>query len=171
MSQETLAKELATKSRARRVFTAEDVAQINAGIGILEANGADEVLVRMLRTLAPVWHTDDAEALALAKKQNIEDFGGIQEFKDFIEGDFRKALEPYAGLVKLMPICNNIASFYARRKSAGKVTYKTVSIDGTHYKVNAEYHASLEGQDRETVREALLSHQDTKKIEVEVVEL
>lgn len=163
-------KTAAKAEKSRRTFTAEDVAQVKAGIELLKTLGAKEELIKMLEVLAPAWHSNDKEELALAKKQNIENFGGIENFKNFVEGGLRDMLAPYAGLVKLIPICNNISSFYARRANK-KATFKNVTIGGKTYQVNATYLESLAGRDRAEIRKLVLTHADTREVHVDVVEL
>lgn len=154
----------AVEKRARRVFSQEEVSQIEAGVELLRSLGADENLVRLLSILAPKWHTDDAEALKLAKEEAIASFGGIETFKDWIEANLATALAPYAGISKLIPICNNISSFYGRRKGARKAKFTPVNIEGMAYNVNSEFLASLEGLSREEKRAQILAHPDTKTI-------
>lgn len=153
--------------RAKRFRSAEENEVVKAGVEKLVELGVDENTAFVLQTLVPVWGTEDKDALAEAKQTVMEHFGGSDKFKDFVEGGFAEALKPFAGITKIIPIVNNIHSFYARRKSATKKTALViVSIDGKYYEVSKEYHLSIANQPAETRRELLLAHEATREASV-----
>lgn len=160
-----MAEMLEKKAAKRRVYTAEELANLNAGLELLAKLGLEEKALKVLKVLVPAWYGEDKEALKEAKTEIQTEFGGADKFKEFINGDFREALAPYAGIVKIIPVANNIATFYAHRATTSKKS-QVVSIAGEHYRVNSAYLASLAADmPTEERRQLLLSHPDTKKIE------
>ena len=159
--------QLEKKAAKRRTYTDEDRKVLTAGLEKLDELGLDPKALSVLKTLVPVWHDEDKEVVKEAKTAIQTEFGGSEEFKNFINDEFKEALAPFAGIVKIIPIANNIVTFYARRQGTSK-KMQTVSIDGTKYRVNSAYFASLdESLSKEERRELVLSHADTKKLETE----
>lgn len=158
------------KKRVKRVQTTEERAAIVAGVAKLKELGVSENVAKVLDTLVPEWHGGNADALKAAKEEVITALGGTEKFKDLVEGELKEALLPYQGIAKIMPIVNNIHSFYARRASR-KTETVLVRISGQTYKVDAAFKASLEGLDAEAKREALLSHEKTVAVNQTVEEL
>jgi hypothetical protein len=145
-----------------KVLTPEEVTAIEAACDKIKTLGVSENFSKVL-DLVPVWHDKDASAPIKAKI--IEDFGGSEEFKNFIDGDFQNELQIINGLQKTVSTLNNIKSFYARRASSAKPKMVQVNIGGDLYEVNGEYLATLAGVDAVEKRSALLAHADTKKNE------
>lgn len=156
------AQEQGAKAR-RREQTPEDVETIKAGLEQLKELGVDEKTMTILEHLGPVWNGSDKEAIAAAKEEVIKAFDGSEKLKDFIDGDFQTALKPFNGIAKLMPIANNIKSFYARRQTTKKAKTVQVNIGGVLYNVNKEYYESLGDKSKEEKRELLLAHNETVK--------
>lgn len=149
--------------KRRREQTPEDVEAIKAGLEILKANGVDDKTLTVLENLAPVWNSGDKDAIAAAKEAVIAAFEGSDKLKDFIDGDFQEALKGFNGIAKIMPIANNIKSFYARRQSTKKAATVQVNIGGVLYQVNKAYYESIADKSKEEKRELLLAHEDTQK--------
>lgn len=176
MAKENLANGLeqeVAEKKVKAVQTPEQLAEINAGLELLEQLNFDSKALELLKALAPVWKSGDVEALAAAKAQIIEAFGGSKEFKDYVGEEFKTALAPFAGIVRMIPIANNIVSFYGRRPSAegrGRVKMISVTIDGKIYNVDANYFATLADKSREEKRELVLAHPATKEATVTTVE-
>lgn len=152
-----------TTTRRRKEQTAEDVEVINAGVAKLVELGISENAATILTNLAPVWNGSDKEALALAKEEVIKNFGGSDALKDYIDGDAVSELMPFVGIAKVIPIWNNIRSFYARRQSTRKPATCQVSIGGVLYNVDKAYYESLADRSKEEKRELLLAHEGTTK--------
>lgn len=154
-----------TKKRTKRVQTAEEKEVLVAGVEKLKELGVSENLTKLL-AIVPEWN-GDKEELAVAKEAMIESFGGSESLKDFVDGDFVEELKPYMGIVKAIPVLNNIKSFYARRSSNGSHRAATmqVSIGGAFYKVDKTYFESLADKSNEEKRELLLQHEKTTRID------
>lgn len=151
------------KKGRRREQTQEDVDAINAGIEKLKELGLNEQTLTILATLAPVWNGNDKEAIQLAKDEVIKAFGGSEALKDFIDGDYQAVMLPFVGIAKIMPIANNIKSFYARRSSTKKPAAIQINIGGTLYSVDKTFYTSLEGKSKDEKRELVLGHPSTVK--------
>lgn len=151
-------------TRRRKEQTAEDVETINAGVAKLRELGVNDRTLTILENLAPVWNGSDKEAIKVAKDTVIEAFGGSDALKDFIDGDFQTELQAYNGIAKLMPIANNIKSFYARRQSTKKAATIQVNISGTLYSVDKAFYESLADASKEEKKEAILNHESLKKV-------
>ena len=154
-----------TKKRTKRVQTPEEKEILIAGVEKLKELGVSENLAKVL-AIVPEWN-GDKEELAAAKEAMIESFGGSENLKDFIDGDFMEELKAYFGISKVTPVLNNIKSFYARRASNGSHRTATmqVSIGGTFYKVDKAYFESLADKSNEEKRELLLQHEKTTRID------
>lgn len=156
--------EMEGKKRVKRVQTAEEREVLVAGVQKLGQLGVSENLQKVL-AIVPYWN-GDKETLAAAKEAMIEAFGGSENLKDFIGGDFMEELKPYLGIAKVTPILNNIKSFYARRASSGhKTATMQVNIGGVFYKVDKTYFDSLADKSNEEKRELLLQHEKTTRID------
>lgn len=150
-----------TAPRRRKEQTPEDVETIKAGVAKLVELGISDKAATILTNLAPVWNGSDKEALALAKEEVIKSFGGSEALKDYIDADAKSELQAFAGIAKVMPIFNNICSFYARRTSTKKAATCQVNIGGQLYNVDKAYYESLADRTKEEKRELLLAHEGT----------
>lgn len=163
---ETVEAQATEKTTTRRKEqTPEDVETIVAGVNKLVELGISEKAAIILKNLAPVWNGSDKEAIAAAKEEVIKAFEGSENLKDFIDGDFQSEFQPFFGIAKVMPIANNIKSFYARRNSVKKPATAHVSIDGVLYSVDKAYYETLAGKSSTEKRELLLAHPATVKSE------
>lgn len=151
-------------TRRRKEQTPEDVETINAGVAKLRELGVSDKTLVILENLAPVWNGSDKEAIALAKATVIEHFGGSDALKDFVDGDFQAELQAFNGIAKLMPISNNIKSFYARRPTSKKVATIQVNIGGVLYSVDKAFYESLADMDKAEKKEAIMNHESFKKV-------
>ena len=163
--------EVTKTKKEKKVQTAEEREVLVVGVEKLKELGVSENLQKVL-VLATDWNADK-ETLGVAKEATIESFGGSDAMKDYISGEFTDEFKPWMGISKLMPILNNIRSFYARRASNSTGTSRSkkttqVRIAGDFYKVNKEYFDSLvaEGKSKDEIKELILTHADTKKIEI-----
>ena len=155
-----------TETKAKRVPTEEELASMNGAIASLSATGLVSPKMAKVMELVPNWH--DTEANKETKDAVQEYFGGSEEFKNYIDGEFQEELVSFGGFAKLATTLNNIKSFYARR--AGKRPSKattTINIGGDIYSVNKAYLESLANEEVAQKRELLLAHKDTKKNEIE----
>ena len=150
-----------TTTRRRKEQTPEDVETIKAGVAKIVELGVSENAATILTNLAHVWNGSDKEALALAKEEVIKAFGGSDALKDYIDNDAKSELQAFAGIAKVMPIFNNICSFYARRTSTKKAATCQVNIGGQLYNVDKAYYESLADRSKEEKRELLLAHEGT----------
>lgn len=151
-------------TRRRKEQTPEDVETIKAGVAKLVELGISDKAATILTNLAPVWNGSDKEALALAKEEVIKNFGGSDALKDYIDADAKSELQAFAGIAKVMPIFNNICSFYARRSSTTRKSATCqVNIGGVLYNVDKNYYESLANCSKEEKRELLLAHEGTVK--------
>lgn len=151
-------------TRRRKEQTPEDVETINAGVAKLRELGVSEKTLVILENLAPVWNGSDKEAIAAAKAVVIENFGGSDALKDYIDGEFQTELQAFNGIAKLMPISNNIKSFYARRQSTKKAATIQVNIAGVLYSVDKAFYESLADASKEEKKAAILGHESLKKV-------
>ena len=168
-----MAKEKTTEvaEKAKKVVSAEEVAGMVAAIEVLKEAGLVSEKFQQVLKLVPNWH--DTEANKEVKKEVIESFGGSEEFKNYIDGDFQKELAAIVGFVKLGSCLNNIKSFYARRVSKGvrkgKVKTSIVNINGTSYNVSVELLAELKEDgtlSQSEKYERILGDAHTTKVEV-----
>lgn len=150
-------------TRRRKEQTPEDVEAIVAGVEKLKELGISEKTAIILTNLAPVWNGSDKEAIQAAKEVVINAFGGSENLKDFIDADFQKEFLPFLGIARVVPIANNIKSFYARRSSSKKPATVQVNIGGTLYNVEKAYYESIADKSKEEKRELLLAHPATVK--------
>lgn len=157
------------KPRAKKVQTPEDKETLAAGVEQIKEIGVSENLAKVLE-LIPEWNAGDKEGLSALKDSVIEAFGGSDKLKDYItDGEFKNEIQAFNGIAKAMPVLNNIKAFYERRKGTGRGRVKTVqiAIDGTTYNVNAAYREEIKDMPKDTRKELLLGHVDTKKAEIE----
>jgi len=156
---ETVQSTEAKATKPAKEMTPEELAGIIAGVEKVKGFGVSESLSKVLDLVA-VWH--DKDASAPVKASVIESFGGSENFKNYIDGDFQEELAVIAGMQKVASCLNNIKSFYARRESTKKAKTTQVNIGGTFYEVNADFLTSLAGVEASEKREKLLAHPDTK---------
>jgi hypothetical protein len=154
-------------SKEPKELTPEEIAGLAAAVAKINEFGVSANFAKVL-SLVPVWH--DKDASAPVKASVIESFGGSEEFKNYIDGDFQTELAVINGLQKAASTLNNVKSFYARRATTAKTKLIQVSISGDLYEVSADFLASLSGMDAASKRAALLADPNTKKNEgVEVL--
>lgn len=159
------ATESEAKTSKRRIFTPEELAAVVAGVEKLRSFGLSEKTMVILENLAPAWNAEDRGELVTAKQRVIDYFDGSDKLKDYIDGEFQAELQPYVGISKIIPVANNIRSFYARRPGSGskKAALVQVNISGTVYNVDKAFYNSLEGKSNEEKRELVLNHPSTQK--------
>lgn len=149
--------------------TAEDREVLVAGINKMKEIGVSEKFGRFLDVVAD-WFGDDKDLIAEQRKALVEAFEGSENLKDYLESEeFKSEFAGFYGIGKVMPVFNNIKSYYSRREgvSRKKVKYSQISIDGTVYNVNSEYMKTLVDMPREERKQLVLNHPDTHKVEVE----
>lgn len=149
--------------------SAEDREVLVAGIAKMKEIGVTEEFGNFLDVVAD-WFGDDKELIAEQRKALVEKFEGSENLKDYLESDqFKAEFAGFYGIGKVMPVFNNIKSYYSRREgvSRKKVKYSQISIDGVVYNVNSEYMKTLVDMPREERKQMVLNHQDTHKVEVE----
>lgn len=153
----------ATEKKERKVQTAEDRAALDAAIEKVKEFGVSDNFAKVL-SLVAVWRGEEEE-LAAQKASTIEEFGGSETFKDYVDGEFADELAVIAGIQKVVTTGNNIKSFYGRRAGTGSRKIKTIQIGigGEYYTVSQEYYESLAGKDASEKRELLLAHPATAK--------
>jgi hypothetical protein len=169
LEDQTSDKVVATK--VKKELTAEEIAAakalIDSGVAkITEMNPSANFLAVL--ELVAVWGSEDKDALAAAKAKAFEAFGGSENLKNYIDTDFQTEMQSLQGIAKVVPILNNIKSFYARRENTGSKKVKTVqiSIAGVIYNVDAEYSAEIADLPRDERKTLLLQHPSTTKVEV-----
>jgi len=152
--------------RSRKEQSAEEKETLVAGAEKLIALGVSSKLANVL-TLAIDWNTDK-ETVTAAKEALIKEFGSSDNLKDYVDGEFQKEILPFQGIAKLMPVLNNIKSFYARRENSGskKVKFVQVSISGTIYNVDSAYSAEISHLTPTERKQLLLAHASTTKVDV-----
>jgi len=166
LSEVTETTETAQESK-RKVQTPEERETLVAGAEQLRSIGISDRLSKVL-VLAVDWNTPK-ETVQPAKEALIKEFGTSDALKDYVDTDFQKELQPFAGIAKLLPVLNNIKSFYARRENTSvskKVKYVQASISGTIYNVNAAYMAEIANLPNAEKKQLLLAHPDTNSVEV-----
>lgn len=152
-----------------RTQTEEDRNILVAGIAKMKEIGVSEKFAHILEVVAD-WFGDDKELVAEQRKALVEAFEGSENLKDYLETDeFKAEFAGFYGISKVMPVFNNIKSYYSRREgvSRKKVKYSQVSIDGTVYNVNSEFMKTLVDMPRDERKKMVLEHPDTQKVEVE----
>ena len=155
------------EAKARKEQTSEDREVLVAGSKQLQEIGVSDRLAKVL-ILAIDWNTPK-DVVTVAKEALIKEFGTSEALKDYIDGDFQKEILPFQGIAKLMPVLNNIKSFYARRENSGaktKVKFVQASIGGVIYNVNAAYMTEIAGLSGAEKKELLLAHPDTNSVDV-----
>ena len=150
-------------TRRRKEQTPQDVEAIVAGVEKLKELGISEKATVILENLAPVWNGEDKDAIAAAKEKVMEHLGGSESLKDYIDDEFQKEFLPFLGIARVMPIANNIKSFYARRNSTKKPATVQVNMGGVIYNVDKAYYQSIADKTKEEKRELLLAHPATVK--------
>jgi hypothetical protein len=153
-------------AKARKIQTPEEKEVLVAGVAQLKSMGVSEEFAKVL-DLAIDWNSAEEEKAA-AKAATIEAFGASDILKDYIDGDFTKDSMAWSGIAKLMPVVNNIKSFYARRESTAtkKVKYVQVSISGVIFNVDSEYAESIKSLPVAERKELLLAHPATNQVSV-----
>ena len=152
----------------KKGLTAEEMqAVVDAKVVVAESGLVSEKAIKVME-LVDNWY--DTEANAEKKAEVIESFGGVQDFKDYIDGEFQEEITKLAGFAKLISVLNLIKSFYARRASKGgvkksKVKTTIVNIGGDSYHVSAELLKSLKDAKPEEKRQAILADENTVKVE------
>lgn len=166
---EVVETETTEKKRWVRTQTEEDRNILVAGIAKMKEIGVSEKFGRFLDVVAD-WFGDDKDLVAEQRKALVESFEGSENLKDYLETEeFKAEFAGFYGIGKVMPVFNNIRSYYSRREgvSRKKVKYSQVSIDGVVYNVNSEYMKTLVDMPREERKAMVLNHPDTHKVEVE----
>ncbi len=156
-----------TSKKERKMQTAEDRDLLVAGVEKIREMGVSENFAKVL-SIVTEWNGSDEE-IATGKKAVIEAFGGSEQLKDYVDGEFQEELKGFVGLVKAVPVLNNFKSFYARReRAAGTVKVKTtqIVIQGKMYSVSTEFLASCAGMERTEKIAALLGHSATKVADI-----
>lgn len=153
-----------TDKKIEKVQTPEELAMIVAGMEKVNAFGVSAKFAQVM-ALVPVWNSGDKDALATAKETVINQFGGSESLKDYVDADFQSELNAILGTAKVGSILNNIKSFYARRARTAKSKTIQVNIAGTIYAVDANYYNEIASVSKEEKRELLLAHAGTKVME------
>lgn len=149
-----------TTAKKSKELSPEDIASLNSGIEKLRGFGVSDNMGRVLEMVA-VWHEKDTNKPV--KDEVIEQFGGSENFKNYIDGDFQDELNTIMGINKAASTLNNIKSFYARRKQT-KPKFHSLVIDQVTYDVNADFFFSLTADmTRDEKVNAILAHPDTKE--------
>ena len=135
---------------------------IKAGIAKIKQFGVGTKFALVMDNLAVAWNSGDKDVLTANKEALMKEFGGSENLKDYIDGDFQAELTEIQGTAKVCSILNNVKSFYARRATTTKAKTVQVNIGGTLYNVDAAYYAEIANETRETKRELLLAHAGTQ---------
>jgi len=154
-------------AKEKKVQTPEEEAVLVAGVAKLREIGIDEKLSLVL-DLVSGWNGDKTE-LTAKKDAVIKAFEGSENLKNYIDGDFQTAMVPFQGIAKVIPVLNNIKSFYARRENAvstKKAKLVQISIGGVIYNVDPTYMESVADQPKDVRKELILAHASTVKVEV-----
>ena len=153
-------------AKEKKVQTSEDRELLVAGVAQMKAIGVSEELAKVLELVAD-WNGEE-EAKKATKEAVINSFGGSEKLKDYIDQKYAEDVKGFAGLVKALPVLNNIKSFYARRENTTKSKKATVQfqIEGKLYVVNAAFVDSIKDLPSEEKKQAILSHPETKASEV-----
>jgi hypothetical protein len=155
------------EAKARKEQSAEDRETLVAGVEQLKAIGVSYRFAKVL-TLAIDWNTPK-EVVTTAKETLIAEFGTSEALKDYVDAEFQKEIQPWQGIAKLIPVLNNIKSFYARRENTGtskKVKFVQASIGGVIYNVNQAYMAEITNLPNAEKKELLLAHPDTNSVDL-----
>ena len=149
--------------KSKKLWTDEEIAVLEQSAQKMQEFGVSENLAKLF-PLALAWRT---ESVAEMKEQVIEEFGGSEKFKDWVDTDLSAEVEVFIGIGKIVSVMNNIKSFYARRASKGsrRVKLTQVSIGGEFYQVSTAYLEEISGSEPAEKRELLLAHPATKKVE------
>jgi len=153
--------------KEKKVQTPEEEAILVAGVAKLREIGIDEKLSVVL-DLVSGWNGDKTE-LTAKKDAVIKAFEGSDNLKNYIDGDFQTAMVPFQGISKVMPVLNNIKSFYARRENAvstKKAKLVQISISGVIYNVDPIYMDSVAAEPKDVRKALILAHASTVKVEV-----
>ena len=155
------------EAKARKEQSPEEREVLVAGVNQLLEIGVSDRLSKVL-TLAVDWNTPK-EVVSAAKEALIKEFGTSDALKDYVDAEFQKELMPFQGIAKLMPVLNNIKSFYARRENTAaskKIKFVQASIGGVIYNVNAAYMVEITNLTGPEKKELLLAHPDTNSVDV-----
>ncbi len=155
------------ESRTRKEQTPEEREVLVAGAEKLKALGVNAEMQNLL-ILAVDWNADKATQTA-AKEAVITAFAGSENLKNFVGDDFQKEILPWLGIAKLIPVLNNIKSFYARRDGATstkKTKFVQVSISAVMYNVDANYMQEISGLPPAERKALILAHPATNQMEV-----
>jgi hypothetical protein len=151
-------------AKEKKVQTAEDRELLVAGVAQMKKIGVSDELAKVLELVAD-WNGEE-EAKTNAKAAVIASFEKSDNLKDYIDQKFAEDVKGFAGLAKVLPILNNIKSFYARREGKGKAKVVQMQISGKIYSVNASYVESIKDKTSEEKKQLILSHPDTKESSV-----
>ena len=154
-------------AKEKKVQTPEEEAILVAGVAKLREIGIEEKM-SMVLDLVSGWNGDKAE-LATKKDAVIKAFEGSENLKNYIDTEFQTAIVPFQGIAKVLPVLNNIKSFYARRENAvstKKAKLVQISISGVIYNVDPTYMESVADQPKDVRKELILAHASTVKVEV-----
>jgi hypothetical protein len=156
--------------KEKRIQTTEEREILVKGLEAIKNSGASPELLKVAE-LAIDWNSDK-ETTGIAKTVCIESFGDIEKLKDFTTSRIASEIDEFNAISKIVPVINNIKSFYARRPGVGprqpktkKIPLVQLVIDNTTYSVNKSYFESLKDMPREEKRAAILAHADTKAYE------
>jgi hypothetical protein len=157
--------------KKKYVRTPLDTETVVLGVKTISEKLSPSDLVGKILNIVEAWNQKDDQDISEIRKTFVESVNGSEVLKDLLATEeVQNELAALNAVAKVMPIVNNITSYYARRANAGervrKSKFTQIRINDTSYHVNSEYYNSLSELSPVERQKLLLEHTDTTKIEI-----